>query len=237
MKEVLEKFGLVEFFAYICPGLILLTSLALWTRLNFDAPFWKQEALVIVLVLILSYILGLILASFNDMSQRQYHRSIGAIRILYSFPSPRFTPSVVQANLTIAEDLERLAGGGGLSSLASPWDRLVIYRALVASRLGDRGKAILAEADILHRRFRFAMGVALAVFLVAIQSFFRLILVVLGFFLDAILTWNSMLPSVSPILLLCITAIGLWASFELRRFAIRMWELERYLSSSLSNIP
>jgi len=30
MKEVLEKIDLGEFFAYICPGVIIFSSLALW---------------------------------------------------------------------------------------------------------------------------------------------------------------------------------------------------------------
>ena len=64
MKEILEKFGLSEFFAYICPGVILLSSLALWKWPDFTSDFWKQQAVVLLLGFILSYILGLILASF-----------------------------------------------------------------------------------------------------------------------------------------------------------------------------
>ncbi len=248
MKEILEKFGLSEFFAHICPGGILLSSLALWAQLKFDSPFWNREVLVAISVLLLSYTLGLILASFNRMALVRYLRSApaerrgflrkiraGTIRLLYHFSLPRFTSSNVHANLRIAEDLARLAGVDSLPALAGPWDGLVIYRTFVADRVGERGKAILTEADTFHRRFLFSMGVALAVYLLAIQALIRFILHFFGkAFHESIFTsWNQTLPAISPFWLAAITIFGLGASLELRQIAIRMWELERDLTESL----
>lgn len=243
MKEILEKFGASEFFAYICPGVILLTSLALWTELHFGSLFWKQQALVIILVLIISYILGLMLASFNDRAQAHYpHPTSGrgrvcqgwqsAIRLPDRFPaSPSFARAIVEANLVVAQDLERLSGISGLSSFASPWDRLVIYRALKAGRVGDKGLSILVAADTYHRRCLFCMGMALALLLVAIQSLLRFLLLILPCILGS---WHSAFPPVSSSWLIVLGLFGVWASFELRQVAIRLWGLERYLTASLS---
>ena len=127
MKEIAEKIGLSDFFAYICPGTILLFSFVLWMRPDFKSPPWelilKQQFLAILLFSILAYTLGLLLSSVNQMMQVRYYRldlrEAGGIfrqawrrtiRFLYYFPSPRMTPQLVDANLRIAEDLERLAG-------------------------------------------------------------------------------------------------------------------------------
>lgn len=249
MKEILEKFGLSEFFAYICPGLLLLSSLALWKRPDFTSDFWKQQAVVLLLGFILSYILGLILASFNHIAWTRYPRLnqeyqggfLGKLRrgmnlLLYHLPLPRSTDSIAEASLRIADDLVRLSRIGGLSSLADPLEWLSVYRTLVADEVGEKRKAVLTEADTLHRRCLFCTGVALAVYLTAIQALIRLILYLSGkAFVESIFTsWNKTLPLISPFWLAAITIFGLWASFELRQVAIRMWELERYLTASLA---
>jgi len=249
MKELFEKIGLSEFFSYVCPGVILLSSLTFWIWPDFKSEFWKQQVLVTFLGFVFSYMLGLVLASFNDMAQVRYpcsarreqrkllrHIRAMLIRLFCRFPSPQYNPSIVQANLSIAEDLERLSGLAGLSNLATPWDRLLIYRTLKNDQVGKRCKAVLSEASNLHRRFRFCMGMALAIFLLAVQSLIRLILLILGhFFPDSIITyWNMTLPIDYPWLIV-ISIVGIWASVELRHVAIRMWELERYLTASLAS--
>lgn len=125
MKEILEKFGLSEFFAYICPGMLSLFSLTLWKWPDFNQPFWNREVLAAISILILSYTLGLILASLNHIAWTRYPRSTqedrsGFLRkiranvilfLLYHFPPPRSASFTVEAGLRITEDLVRLSGG------------------------------------------------------------------------------------------------------------------------------
>ena len=221
-------------------------------RPDFKSPPWelilKQQFLAILLFSILAYTLGLLLSSVNQMMQVRYYRldlrEAGGIfrqawrrtiRFLYYFPSPRMTPQLVDANLRIAEDLERLAGLRGLSSQASPWDRLVIYRTLKADRIGESHKFALSEADACHRRFGFSMGVSLTIFLLSFQFLLRLVVYSFGIFCEPVQNWYGTLP-VIPLLVLALFAfLGFWASFELRQVAIRTWEIERYLTASLAS--
>ncbi|MAE40881.1 MAG: hypothetical protein CML07_08200 [Psychrobacter sp.] len=119
--------------------------------------------------------------------------------------------------------------------MVDPWDWPAIHRAFMVDEAREKGESVLTEADNLHRRFLFCMGVALAVFLLAVESLFRLILLLLGRTLrESVFTsWDNTLPPINHIWLVAITIFGLWASFELRQIAIRMWELETYLTVSL----
>ena len=165
------------------------------------------------------------------------HIGVWVIRLLYRFPSPRITPSIVEANLRITDDLDRLSGLRGLSNYASPWDLLLLYRTLKADEVGEKHGFVLTEADNLHRRFLFCMGAALAIFLLGIQSFIRLILLILGdFFRESVIaSWNQNLPLRSYPWLVVITIVGLWASVKLYEVAIRMLELEGCLTASLAH--
>lgn len=250
MKEIIERFGLSEFFAYISPGIILLSSLGLWAKPDFTSAFWKQEFLVIVIFLILSYTLGLILVTINNIGlTRHLRKSIkkrkgilskiwGWVICFFSpFLSPHFTPSIVDANLRIAQDLIRISGIGGASAYVNPLDWLVIYRVMKADYVGENCKLVLSEADTFHRRFRFSMGVSLALFLLAIQSILRLFLFCLETFYESIRTFiNNAFPSINYFWLIVLIIFGLWSSFTLRKFAIQMWDLERYLTVSLTQV-
>jgi len=102
------------------------------------------------------------------------------------------------------------------------------YGALIAS---------FEPAESLNRQFRFSMGAALAILILSLQSLFRLAFLGLGTLLHPICLWYQTLPEINPIVLISITILGLWASFELRQVAIRSWEIERYLSASLTHTP
>ena len=269
MEDILEKFGIGEFFAYISPGAILLSSIVLWIELDFDSKFWEHEVLVVTLFFVFSYILGLVLASFNQQMHARYTRlstveaggRLGQIwaqllRLVYRFPSARLNESLVDANLRIADDLVQITGLHGLSSLTNPWEYLDIYRALVEDKAGKDHQTVLLESENLHRKFLFSMGVALALFFLVLQALLRVILfyipqvsgliISLGLRLfqfpktitdipENIEQWYVSLPTIDLLVLFVIIILGLLASLQLREIAIRMWELERYLTTSLTH--
>lgn len=242
MSDLLKQLGVRDFLEHVLPGFLVLASFAVWIPFDFSAPFFEQQVIAVAIGLTLAYAAGLLLAAFNRRAEIRYHQTARArsrlrqpLQWLYSFPSPRFNRSVVAANLAIAEQLELLAGGR-FSSLASPWDRLVIYRALVADLIGDRGRIALEEAERLNRSSAFAMGVALALLLAGAVMLLRLLLALAaatGCFatLDA---WHGAATGVPTALLALGPIVALGASFALRDVAVRTWELERYVTAGIS---
>jgi hypothetical protein len=245
MKEILEKIGLSEFFAYICPGAILLFSLTLWLDPEKIAKFLgesfvKQQIVTAIFLLIFSYTLGLIISWWSisgaDLFIRKKRRPqalqrkekvlTGLLWVFHGLPEPRSNPSIVEAKLKMAEALEKYSGLQGLSLIETPWDWLVLYRTFMAGRVGDRGKHILMEADFIHRRFLFSQGVALAFFLLAVQSFIRLLILLTPL--------NDSFPSIGLPWLVVIILLGASTSFGLRQVAGRWWEEELFLTSSFT---
>ena len=262
MKDILERFDLNEFLAYVCPGVIVLASLTFWYRPNFENSFWKQEFLLVSLGLILSYTLGWILAAYNLMAIVRYRRASGIrkrtlpIRILtgvkraiFVFSSPGISPSMLEANLKIEEGLEKISKDIGLPILKDrsvlPADRPVAYRRLVTGRVGHIGEYISLHADYYHKRFLFSIGMAVALLILSIQSLLRLVADVLdaidstsqviGLLSFSNNQWLPIKPDwfMAPHWSIVISIVGLLIGFELRQVAIRMWELERYLTASL----
>jgi hypothetical protein len=243
MKDLLEKIGLGDLFAYVCPGTILLCSLLLWLdRTDLPAGVernsWQSLAISIVLG-ILAYTLGLIVAWWSSEGAALYLRQAGRLRlkwtraracilrllgILHWIPAPRVNPSIIQSNLQITEDLHNFVQLQGLSSLEIPWDRLAIYRAIMADQVGDKAKGVLAEADSFHRRFLVSQGVALACALVAAQALVRLLLFPL---------WCGAQPVGVYVSLV---VFGTMTSFFLRGSAGRWWEGEFLLTCSLTQL-
>src|SRR5438132_10995843 len=85
MKEVLEKFGLVEVFAYLCPGAILLWSTLLWAKpADLGLPGGEKETWVTfalsAFLLILAYTLGLVVATLSSELAAFYIRHARAQR-------------------------------------------------------------------------------------------------------------------------------------------------------------
>ena len=151
------------------------------------------------------------------------------LRIFHGLPEPHSNPSIVEAKLRIAEDLHRYTGIQSLSLIATSWDWLVLYRIIMAERLGNLGRAILMEAAGIHRRFLFSQGVALVFLLLASQSIIRIIVLLTPI--------NDFFPSISPPSLVVITVFGAFTSFGLRIIAGNWWEEEFLLTCSLAQLP
>lgn len=257
MKDLLEKLDLVEFFAYLCPGIIILSSIVLW-RPNLTAVFGeevaKHEVLVIIILLVVSYALGVMIASWSGAGADYYVRTYKnqqkqpagwrrpawwVILLFHWLPVPQSGRALVEKQLQISEALELHTGLQGLPILQNPWERLATYRILVSGKVGDKGRPILTEAEWVHRRLLFALGVALALLLLFLQATLRLLL--LGFHKLKLFTlgpedftsWVDSLPAINVLTLLIIAAFSLTASFGLRRIAARWWQYELLLTCSL----
>jgi hypothetical protein len=247
MKEYLEKIGVSDFFAYICSGLILLASFAVWKLPDFGSAFWKQQAVVILLGVILSYTIGQIIASWVDKAWARYNRQDRLanlrrvlMKLFCSAPPHRLQASVIEASLRITQDLEQLSHSGGLSNKVAPWDRLTIYRALKVDQLGPKVQVAVAEAENFQRGFLFSIGMAVAIRLVAVQSLIRFaILAGFSFVQLRSFSWYHIWQATSSLLtgsvwLVILSILCFWASDQLRQIGIRMWEGEIYLTASLT---
>jgi hypothetical protein len=251
MKDIFEKIGLSEFFAHICPGVILFSSFALWIEPQKIAAFLGkpipgQEFLAVVFILIFCYTFGLIVASWSSRGADLYIRKKrrlqafkniknrkgkilkGVLWVIHGLPEPRSHPSLVETKLRIAEDLQKYSGLQGLSLFETAWDWLVLYRTIMTDRVSDRGRFILTEADSIHRRFLFCQGVALAFLLVAVQTLIRFVLLSVPL--------NNPFTSNNHFWLVVITSLGAFASFCLRNVAGRLWEHELILTTSLTQL-
>ncbi len=249
MDKIFEQYSLSELFAYVCPGTILLSSLLFWVDPKFNSSFWQREFVAIFLLLVSSYILGLILASYNRIAEFRYERNklsktgkrfgifTKILDLIFTFAASRKPKVVVKMTTNLKANIydnihnlpDRLSAPiDGLSRLCS-WEWLQMCRTLLANYTGEKHKAILAEAERLHRRFLFSMGVALALFLVAFQALLRFIIFALGNFWDFLNQWCNTLPNVNPFLLIIIAVLGFWSSSEMRRIADNISYRELYL--------
>jgi hypothetical protein len=151
--------------------------------------------------------------------------------------------------LQISESIDKYAGVPGLSLLQNPWEMLATYRTIMSTRLGAKVLPILTEAQWVHRRLLFALGVALAVLIVGLQAIVRLLLFVLANSLPlaskwlalrlewpSLVMWIESLPHTSAPTLIAIGILGLASSYGLRKIAGRMWEYELLLTSSLKQL-
>jgi hypothetical protein len=267
MKEIFSKVGIGDVFAYLCPGALLLGSFLLWVApddlllLKAGKDTW-QSIVLSAFVLILSYMLGLIVAMGGSGGAALYLRKrrrerylhlpppqswltrplvytarlarwvyVRLLGLLWFLPEPRIDPVLLAgANTRMASSLSRRTGPLGLSNVETPWDWLALYRTAVADGLRRRGKAVLAEADAVHRRFLFSQGVALAAALLAAQALARL---VLGWLTPA---WDTTLPAVEPAGLVALLVLGFFASLGLRYNAGRCWEMEFVLTANLAKL-
>lgn len=260
MKDLLEKLDLVEFFAYLCPGIIVLSSIILWTP-NLAAVFGeelaKHEVLVIIILLVISYAFGVMIASWSGAGADYYVRTYNneqkqptgwrrpvwwVILLFHWLPVPQSGRALVEKQLQIFESLEQHTGLQGLPILQNPWERLATYRILVSGKVGDKGRPILTEAEWVHRRLLFALGVALALLLLSLQTILRLLLLGLHklklFALgpEDFIAWVNSLPAINLLTLLILAAFSLAASFGMRRIAARWWQYELLLTCSLIHL-
>lgn len=262
MKDLLDKFNLNEFLAYISPGVVIILSIGIWYSPILNDSFWNQELLLLSIGLIVSYTLGWIVASYNLMAFVRYLRTsgirerrlpvrilTGLTRAIFVFSSPRINPPIVKANLKIEEGLEKISREIGLPVLADPnvlpADRAVAFRNFVSGRVGQIGEGVILQADYYHKRFLFSIGMAVALLIFSIQMVLRLVvdfynaISSMSQLMSLVNCWNNECPSmvpdwfIAPHGAIIISVVGVWVSFELRQVAFRMWELERYLTASL----
>jgi len=257
MKDILEKFGLSEFFAYLCPGAILVCSSALWAAPGLNdllgSKLEKHPLVVVLLLVVVCYALGLIVTFWGSSGAHRYVRAhrvrrlcssklrerltFWPLRFCCGIPVPVDNEATVEGHLRMSQDLTRYAGLPGLSALETPWDRLSLYRTVMTDRLGKGASAILSEADAIHRRFLFAVGVALALFLVALQSGLLALSSLHGVRPFSVWIAQLGLPHLDQRLALFLLAtLGILASILLRRVAGRLWEQELLLTCSLTRI-
>ena len=253
MKELIDRFGLNELLAYLGPGLFLLASVPMWIKPNFGALFGDKlaESPVVVapMLLILAYAVGLIISAWAGYGANAYARQAGArrhtartphpwlrfmdalrwnyLRCFHQIPLPRANPSIVRAHLRVCAGLAEYAGLQGLTGLESPWDRLAMFRAIVAGRVSPQGGPILAEAEAVHRRLLFALSMALVALIVALEATARIVVV------HTRLAGYLPLPPMPPALVWTLLILGVAASVGLRRVAGRWWEHELLLTCSL----
>ena len=80
MKELVNKYNLIDFFVSLFPGAILCLSLLFWLDPKFESSFWGKEFLVqflvIFLLLLFPYILSSILNSYSRIYNGIIHNRI-----------------------------------------------------------------------------------------------------------------------------------------------------------------
>jgi len=257
MKEVIEKLGLTEFLAYLCPGIIVLMSTFLWVRPDLigivGQEIARNQIIMGVSFLLLSYSAGLIIASWAAAGAHLFIRTRmgtpeGTHKILITLiplwwfhwlAVPRQTRNIVEGRLRIAEGLDSYGGLPGLSILLSPWDNLTTYRIIMFNRMPDKAEPLFKEADAVRGRRLFALGVGLASMLLSSEALLRLLMAIVARLRPASLfsrLLENHLPPASAAVLLSIAVIGIAASFGLRQVAGRSWEYELLLTCSVARL-
>lgn len=249
MKELGEKFSINEFLSYLCPGVCLLLSIALWLKPDLAGAFGEglggKEGIVAPFFLIAGYALGLIVAAWSGQGAFLYfalraRKPKGIQRLLlllvgllHRMPDQRphtlsFRMSLVEANLRIADGLGRYAGFRNLSINLNPWETVASYRVLVVGRTGAAGAPIAAEADAIHARVMFALNMALVSGLVGFEALARIGLnhVPHGPY--------PLLPTVPTAVLRTLVVAGATASIGLRSVAARWRTREVLLTGALA---
>jgi hypothetical protein len=155
-----------------------------------------------------------------------------AITALGWFPEPLsgdpdFAAAALDYNQRIDREIYLAISLPGISTLSIPWDRLVLYRTIVASQPLFKGQAVLVEAEVMHRRFLFSLGVALAFAFAALQCFCAAAVV-------ALRGGHGAAGATSVFAAAGVTTVI--ASGALRVVAGRWWELEQLLTYSWSAI-
>jgi hypothetical protein len=262
MKEVLQKVGLGDLFAYIAPGALLLCSVPLWAELpKLEGEGWWTLAAPIFL-LILAYVLGLVVSTWASERGAWYILTtrglpfmpfswskawkmarVAAAWAIHWLPDLQLDASSVAALGDIQVDIyNRIGLEEGLSKIhRTPWGELALYRNMAADLLGKRAAAAREEADAMHRRFLFSQGVAAACVLLALQCLLRFLLWLMpppwAAALLALLHLPPVqlpaLPFIHPGSWALFSVLGFAVSFGLRWVAGRWWESEFALTCML----
>lgn len=243
MKDLLDRIGLGAIFGALLPGAILLSSLGLWVTaeqfrqlLNL---FKGHEVLFLVGVGICSYLLGVIVASLSGWGSGKFELLRGLCQIMplrqrwlsrvglqlrlmwLPFWLPALRHDRPEVSYEAQSSMWELFERHRMELLEVPWEVLATYRTLVAGRLGAETKPILSAVESVHHRLLFALGVALALLLTAIQA----------------AVWLFVYPWAPHAhwVLVFVGAVALAvSSFGLRWVAGRLWREAFYLTASLT---
>lgn len=259
MGDLLEKFGLTEFFAFLCPGVVVGTSALLWINPKLSNLLGKeladQQVVVGLLLLVASYTVGMVVSSFGTGGSYLYLRnkrkidggvgSNGLWRqmilylsmiplVLFWIPDPKLSTranrSIIEANLRISEDLETFGGLQGQVVARSQWDLLSTYRAVMSGRVGEVGRPIVAELEAMHRRVLFALGVSAALLILAVVAVSKIFLP----FALLQFGWSPQPPEIGFPSLLAIAIGATLGCFLLRLVAGHWWLAELFLTRALT---
>jgi hypothetical protein len=257
-----ERIGLTEILGHIFPGAIALCSLLIWGTPDatqiLGKDLAKSEIVVGAVVLIFAYACGLVISMWSLSGAEAYRRSFrppspkglrGSIRFLRQWiawrwlrmtvglPETAAFGATMDAYLAIRELLERVYGLGSMVLLQQLGDQLTVFRALASDAFKDRVSGIVSEAETLHRRILFALGVALALLFLAYSAAGRLLVTGAATLWGnkGLHDWHSQHP-VSTILLAAVIGGSLYVSFKLRRVAAQCWDRELVLTLSIARV-
>ena len=194
MKDIVQGLGLTEIFARLCPGLILLSSAALWLPpLSKDSldQLKQYELVLLALGLIAGYTLGLILEAASGWSAQRYTRlkvghkpeerfrrwlyqlRLWFFSLLVGFRF-RMEASTTDGLLRIVEQLEDNGIEAGLGERFSPLDLIWSYRAIVSGPLGERAQPLLRVSENIRARLLFTLGVEFSLLVTAAVALLRI---------------------------------------------------------------
>ena len=252
MKDLVQGLGLTEIFARLCPGLILLSSAALWLpELPKDSidrllgQLKQYEWVLLALGLIAAYTLGLILETASGWLAHRYTRFGGSgyqpagrtwrwlYRLRFWFFSLlvgfrfRMEVSTTEGLLRIVEQLEDNGIEAGLGERFSPLDLIWSYRAIVSGPLGERAQPLLRVSENIRARLLFTLGVEFSLLVTAAVALLRII----------VERWpgaaNSMSDWPCEPYWFVVTA-GVFFSALLRPVMARLWRQELFFTFSLT---
>ena len=252
MKDLVQGLGLTEIFARLCPGLILLSSAALWLpppSKDLSDLLKPYELVLFALGLIAGYTLGLILeAASGWLAQHYWRLKFGYepeelfprwIRKLERWPvallvgfNLRSEVSVREGLLRMTEQLEENGIEPPLGQNFSSLDYMWYYRIVMSGPLGERAHPLLRVSENVRARLLFALGVEFSLLVTAAVAFLRIIIEGWPWTLGLDESGSS-LAAVS----LCepcslVVAVGVVFSFLLRPVMARLWRQELFLPSA-----
>ncbi len=241
LSDINKTFELGEFFAYICPGATLFVSLLIWFPADPNAILFQNSLLLAFVMVVGSYSLGLIMASYVVIGEHRYDslwrpklgviRRIGRVFLWYA--SRHRSQAVVEWEIQVAEVMDRLRAPASYKD-RNITDRLTIVRAVLCSA-SEKTAGIAVQADRFRRRFLFAKGVGLASLIIATSTVLRIIVS----FLES-KEWvkvDDCLQSIGLGWLILIVVLALVIAALLRRAGHRMAAMETYLTACLADHP
>ena len=255
MKYLVQGLGLTEIFARLCPGLILLSSAALWLpppSKDLLDQLKQYEVVLLALGLIAGYTLGLILEVASVWLARRYtwlrigyqptelfwrwlrKLQLWPVALLVGFNLP-YEVSTSKGLLRIIEQLGQNGIDVDLGKRFSPLDLIWSYRTIVSGPLGERAQPLLRVVENIRARLLFTLGVEFSLLVTAAVALLRIIVEgwpwTLGFDESV-----SSLAAVS----LCepcsfVVTVGVVLSLLLRPAMARLWRQELFFTFSLSH--